>query len=214
MRSTTIMKLLYILGFLFLLFFPLQGFSWEVYNAGKDAVSIKTSDGVIIEDIVPAIVTTEIDHWVTHMGASYTASDTISITSGTVYKFLLKNTVDIGTHMTNFVFHSTQGDASIAFYEGSTMGDNGTEVIPRNNNRTYPDIAHVQVFYNASTTALGTQLEHDIITGGKHSGGSGGDVNEWILDQNTNYVLAYTNNSGSTDVVAYHFDFLEVGLLP
>ena len=208
------MRLLYILGFLSLLFFPLQGFSWPVYNASEDAISIKTSSGVVIEDVVPSIVTTEIDHWMTHMGVKYTSSDTISVASGAVYEFLIKNTVSTGTHMTLFELHSTQADAMIAFYEGSTVADNGTEVTPRNNNRVYPDASEVQVFTNASTTALGTELEHDIITGGKQSGGSGGDVNEWVLSQSTNYIITYTNNSGQADIVSYHFDFLEVGLLP
>lgn len=186
----------------------------EVEVASGGSVSLKSSDGIIIEDVVPSIVTTEIDHWMTHMGTSYTSSDTISVGAGDTYKFLIKNIVDTGTHMTTFEFHSTEGDASIAFYEGSTVADNGTEVTPKNNNRQYADASSVQVFINISTTASGTQLEHDIITGGKQSGGSGGDVEEWIFKQYTAYTLTYTNNSGSADVVSYHFDFLEVGLLP
>lgn len=202
--------LISIIVFLYLCSFVYAG----VDIVGGGASRIKTSDGSVIEDILPSIVTTEVDHWMTHMGASYTSSDTLSVAAGGVYEFLIKNTVGIGTHMTRFEFHSTQGDASIVFYEGSTVADNGTEVTPRNNNRTYTDSSNVQVFTNASTTALGAQLEHDIITGGKKSGGQGSDVNEWILDQNTNYIITYTNNSGQADVISYHFDFLEVGLLP
>ena len=196
----------------FLCFSTLANAEVQVANGGS--VSLKSSDGIIIEDVVPSIVTTEIDHWMTHMGASYTVSDTLSIAAGATYGFLVKNTVDTGTHMTRFEFHSTEGDASIAFYEGSAIGSNGSEVTPRNNNRNYSDSANVQVFINTSTTALGTQLEHDIITGGKQSGGSGGDVEEWVFKQYTAYTFSYTNNSGQADVISYHFDFLEVGLLP
>lgn len=186
----------------------------ETRVTGGADVSIKTSGGTVIEDILPSIVTTEIDHWITHMGAAYTASDTLSVGAGVTYEFLVKNTVNTGTHMTDFEFHSTQGDASISFYEGSTVASDGDEITPRNNNRTYSDISNVQVFTNASTTALGLQLEHDIITGGKHSGGRGGDVREWVLAQSTAYIIAYTNNAGQADIISYHFDFLEVGLLP
>jgi hypothetical protein len=186
----------------------------EVEVVGGGTVSLKSSDGVIIEDVIPSIVTTELDHWMTHMGAAYTSSDTISIPAGATYKFLMKNIVDAKTHMARFSFNSTQADAAIAFYEGSTVGDNGTEITPRNNNRNFADASNVQVFINASTSALGTQLEHDIITGSKQVGGSGGDVDEWIFKQYTTYVITYTNNSGSADVISYHFDFLEVGLLP
>ena len=186
----------------------------ETRVTGGADVSIKTSGGVIIEDILPSMVITTIDHWLVHTGVSYTASDTVSVPSGASYTFYLRNTVSTGTHMTVYSFVSTQGDASVNFYEGSTVADDGDIVPPRNNNRTYSDSAEVEVFANASTTALGTQLEHDIITGGKQSGGSGGSVDEWVLDQNTDYSIVYTNNSGQADVVSYHFDFLEVNLLP
>lgn len=186
----------------------------ETRVTGGADVSIKTSSGIIIEDILPSMVITTIDHWLVHMGVSYTASDTLSVPAGATYEFYLRNNVSTGTHMTTYSFVSTQGDAAIDFYEESTVAFNGATSIPRNNNRTYSDSAEVEVFTNASTTALGLQLEHDIIIGGKQAGGSGGSVDEWVLNQNTNYVIRYINNSGQADMISYHFDFLEVNLLP
>lgn len=181
---------------------------------GGGGVVLRTSTGETIEDILPSIVTTSIDHWIVHMGASYTASDTLSVPAGATYEFYIRNNVSTGTHMTTYSFVSTQGDAAIDFYEGGTVAFNGATSVPRNNNRNYSDSAEVEVFTNASTTALGLQLEHDIIIGGKQAGGSGGSVDEWVLNQNTIYIIRYINNSGQADVISYHFDFLEVNLLP
>ena len=190
--------------------------SWAASTTvvGGPDTSIKTSGGVVIEDVVPSLVTTEIDHWMAHVGAAYLLSDFMIIPAGGSTEFLFRNTTSSGSHMQHFIFISTQADAEISLYESSTVAFVGTTTVMRNANRNYPDSSEIQVFINASTTDLGVQLEHDIITGTKQTGGSGGSTHEWILAEDTDYIIQYINNSGQEDHMTYHFDFLEVGLLP
>lgn len=190
-------------------------YSWaeQTRDPGPD-VGIKVSDGTIVQDIIPSIVVTDVDHWIAHQGAAYIVSDAITVGATDNYEFLFRNLTSDGTHLVHFTFTSTQGDAEITLYENSTVAFVGVTSLPHNANRNYADVSEVIVFTNTSTTAFGTQLEHDIITGGKQSGGSGGSTHEWVLAEDKNYVINYVNNSAQADTITFHLDFLELNLLP
>jgi len=97
------------------------------------------------------------------------------------------------------------GDAELYIYEGSTTSG-GTPFTPINRNRNYAasNTSQVAMVIAPTVSALGTQLDAQIIPGGvgkKSGGGTAGSL-EYVLKPLTTYLFRLTNVNG-TDHAAY-----------
>lgn len=103
----------------------------------------------------------------------------------------------VGTEVDHFLRHI------------GTVTANGTAVSFRNENRNAPD-TFAGTFYKGSTVTVdGTQLQHNLISGSKTTGGSAkGD--EVVLKANTNYVLKYVNSNVQDDKISFDIVFLDI----
>jgi hypothetical protein len=164
-------------------------------------------------DINGSVITTEIDHWIVHKGASYTVSGFVTVPASDVKYFQIKNTTSGGTHLRGFHFVSTQGNAKIEIYEGTTVTSDGEALTVINQNRNFVNGAEVAVFKNTSTSADGTFLTGDLLVGSKQSGGALNQEVEWILKEDIIYTFKYTNIATSNDDIHFDFWFLETNLL-
>lgn len=91
------------------------------------------------------------------------------------------------------------GDAELYIYEGSTTSG-GTPFTPINRNRNYAvsNPSQIAMVIAPTVTALGTQLDAQILPGGtgkKSGGGTAGSL-EYVLKPLTTYLFRLTNVNG------------------
>ena len=175
--------------------------------------------GNIIADTVgQSLVITDIDHYLIHKGLSFIYSDTLTVPatgSGTnVANFIILNTTVDEVHLKAFSFSSAQADAEIILYHGTTDNDDGTPIIPHNKNfiSTNTSTASIDLNPTGIVTPVGSQVQHFILTGGKHSGGlADSGAEEYVMKQNEKVLLRYTNNAAQSDTVSFTITTLDVG---
>ena len=101
---------------------------------------------------------------------------------------------------------STSGDkVTIAFYEGVIMTV-GTGMTAYNHNRNSVIVPTAIVKHTPTVTNTGTLIAQGYIgggtgVGGSRSGGERGDINEWVLKPNTQYLLRLTNGSSAANII-------------
>jgi hypothetical protein len=182
---------------------------------GNPDVRVVDSLGNVYEDAIPSkcMPTIEIDHFFTHAGATFSNSDTDTVIQATSKDFLIISPAANESHLITFHFTSTQANAEIVLYEEPTTTDNGSALTLFNKNRKSSNVAETQLFQDPTVTggSEGLQLEHDLIVGGKQSGGSDFSETgeEWVLKANTKYLIRYNNNSNQDDVIDWKITFLE-----
>ena len=182
---------------------------------GTPDVRVVDSAGNVYEDVIPTncMPVIEIDHYFTHAGTTFTCSEATLVASETTKYYLIKAPSCGNSHMIHYEFISTQSNADIILYESPTTTDDGSQLSMYNRNRASVKTAHTEVWEDPTIDGAqyGTHLDHDLITGGKQSGGGvfteGGQ--EWILKQSLHYLIAYTNNANQEDKVSHKFTFLE-----
>ncbi len=182
---------------------------------GNPTVKVSDNAGNIYEDVIPShsMPTIEIDHLFTHMGVTFTCSEVSAVASESIKYYLIKAPSCGDSHLIHYEFVSSQADADIVLYEAPTTTDDGAQMNIRNRNRGSSKTALTEVWQNPTVSGggEGAHLDHDLIIGGKQSGGGtfeeGGQ--EWILKAGTNYLIEYTNNANQEDKISHKFTFLE-----
>ena len=182
-------------------------------------VIIMDLNGDQISDVVPAVVTTEIDHWIIHLGLSFIASEVLKDASavtaaGGIADFIIVNTTAFEVHLKDFEFKSTEGDAELIFYKGVTTSDDGAAIALNNKNFNSDFTSDATIELDPTTVNIGsaTHIQHFDLTGGKKEGGlAGSGVEEYVLKQNEKCLLRYINNAPNADRVSYKLTALNVG---
>jgi hypothetical protein len=180
---------------------------------GNPDVRIVDSAGNVYEDAIRSrcLPTIDIDHFFTHAGATFSSSDTDTVLATTAKDFLIITPANNEVHLINWHFTSTQAASEIVLYEEPTTSADGSLLTLFNKNRNSAKTAEVRIYQDPTVSDDGTQLEHDLIVGGKQSGG--GNFNEsgeeWVLKKNTKYLIKYNNNSNQDDVMDWKISFLE-----
>lgn len=95
-------------------------------------------------------------------------------------------------------------------YEGTTVSANGTTVIPLNMNRTSLAKAVAVLTHAPTVTAVGTEIDYQLVTGNRTVGGVGesGRV-EFLLAPDTNYLFRLINSSGVANTLGYTMEWNE-----
>lgn len=166
----------------------------------------------MVDSIGYSAVTVDIDHYLIHIGATWIHSDTVSVANGANKDFYIKNGTTGKIHVKDFSFTSTQGNAVVIMYSTPTTTANGTLQTWINKNLgLQANTPYSSIYQDPTVTAVGTQLEHFQIVGGKQSGGSvpgGGD--EWVIPESTNILLRYTNNGPNADTMSFSIKVLDI----
>jgi len=161
------------------------------------------SGGRVTIDFVTALV---------HVGKVFRISMYDAALADTNSQELLIQVGDNEIHINVTV--SVLGDFEVFLFEGTTVSDDGTPVVPLNLNRTSSLVSAGTFSTSPTITGDGTELAHAVLPGGQRNqaienevGGDG----EVILAPNTIYLLRSTNFSGgasrvSTSIVFYEPD--------
>ena len=177
-------------------------------------VTLVDENGVPVNDVVPSIVTTEIDHYIIHKGCSFIFSDSFTIAAGATLSFIMLNDTALDVHLKTFVVTSSQANAEVFLYNGSTSDDMGTSLTFHNQNFSSVKTTNVQLGHTPANLVNPAHVQHFLITGTKQSGGlADSGVEEYVMAQNSKVVLAVQNNSGQPDVVDVKIAVLDVGQL-
>ena len=182
----------------------------------KDVVVMDNAGNIIADSVGRSLVITEIDHYIIHRGASFLASDTISVASAGTADFVISNTTTTEVHLKDFNFTSTEGDATIVFYKGVTANADGTLLGLNDKNfiTANSSVATMRLDPTGVNIGAATQILHISLTGGKKVGGTAASGSEeFVLKQNEKCLLRYTNNAVAADTVSYTTTLLDVGAL-
>ena len=180
------------------------------------------SEGNQITDVIPSLVSTEVDHWLIHMGVAFEHSAFHTVpANGGVLDHIMVNTTDLPVHLSAFLITSTQGDATLTFYQGVTSDDLGDPVALHNKHFDSPNTATLTVGHGDAITPIanlvvpaGTERKCFLLTGAKKEGGTlPSGIDEFILKKDEKCLLRYVNNSNTDDVIVMDIGTLDVGLL-
>lgn len=136
-----------------------------------------------------------------HSGDFYSSS---VISEGILDDASLELLINVGHYEAHAAIVIKSEGYSIAnVYEGTTVSAEGTEQAVVNQKRSSTKTAKTQIFLSPTIIADGTEIASGVIfagEGGKAIGGSNGQGprsgTEWILKQNTTYLIRLTNKSG------------------
>jgi len=159
----------------------------------------------------PAI-TVDVNHQRNHDGRAWFAykvyPDSAKLADAASINIVLAAASGVIPHMT--VDALCLGDAEFYIYEG-TSATGGTAFTPINRNRNYTTSSQVAMIVNPTVTALGTQIDAQILPGGsgKKSGGGAAGSLEYVLKPLTNYLFRLTNVNGTAHAASLQLEWYE-----
>lgn len=139
-------------------------------------------------------------HHETHCGDRYLTSyiEDVSAPSGTAELLVIvPNEVGAKRYHTEFVV-TTESEARLEVFEGPTVTANGTAISNYNRERDSVNTSSLAVYHTPTTTADGTRIDAVHWGSGRSSGGSG-RTDEWVLGNNTAYLVRVTNYSATAN---------------
>ena len=170
-------------------------------------------DQVIAGADAPVIMV-DVNHQRNHDGRAFyaykIAPDSAPLAALASIDIVLASPAGVYPHLT--VDGLCLGDAELYIYEGtSTTG--GTAFTPINRNRNYAisNPSEVAMVINPTVTAVGTEIDAEIIPGGggkKSGGGTAGSL-EYVLKPLTNYLFRLTNVNGTAHAASLTLEWYE-----
>lgn len=175
------------------------------YHAdGTEGASISGTDYAAgksgIDAVTEALICIDYEHHEIHNGSEYRAGFQKDIPNGgtAVYSITTPNT----TRWLHFKLAvDVELEAQIAFYENPDSVTGGTAITPKNANRNSVNTSGATCSTDPTYT-IGSAIPLGMLVegSGKSSGGDSASANEWVLKQNTTYVVVVTNQAtGATN---------------
>jgi len=169
--------------------------------------------GVDFDDVESGLVTVDHAQHELNLGqvffASYATPDGSPLADDAAVDLLIK-TASKKAHLT--FSGSSEGNAELQFYEGTTTSDDGTSVTPQHMDRTSNVPTSITTFHTPTVTAVGTLVYDRWIVAGDGGGADGGRLRsnrEWILAPNTNYMVRVINRAGNNQHADASVSFYE-----
>jgi len=137
------------------------------------------------------------DHHEIHEGDAYSVAYDADVAAGQTLILLIvtPNT----TKWCNMLYSCTgEAEATLVFSEGATVSANGTAITARNRNRNVSGASTTLCYHTPTVTNAGTTIDTDHFGSGRQSGGLTRGDNEWLLKQNSKYLVTITSQSVST----------------
>lgn len=136
------------------------------------------------------------EHSKIHDGVGYQCTIKLTVVKSTSAEILLVNPSLNFPHLRNFSVKASSAPGTVDLYKGTTVSANGTAQAIKNCNNNSSNVPDLAIYLSPTITANGEEIDADLILGDKTTGGNIKEVvQEWILAQNTNYLLRYTNTS-------------------
>ena len=173
-------------------------------------VMVVDSDGniIAIDAATRAIATIEWEHYQIHEGKTFTVLEVTDLGNGAV-RDILGVTPDTTewAHLVWEIEHELE--TSIQFYQDTTYSDNGTAISSINRNGNSTNIATTLVYHSPTITNVGTLIGTIQQGSGKKAGGSDRLANEFILKQNTAYLIRITNLTANNNLIFMKLNWYE-----
>ena len=143
-----------------------------------------------------ALVTIEYEHHELHDGSMFRCGEEVALANaGTRVIHILTPNTTKWAHLQYSI--SNTMEAEFEWYEEPTVTGAGTPIPSYNRNRNSLTAATTLFYHTPTTTANGTLLATRREGVGKTAGGSARGVSEWILKQNTSYMIVLTSRGGA-----------------
>jgi len=153
-----------------------------------------------VDNSTETLQTITYEHHEIHSGSHFNYCDySLNESSGAIIEFIM--TVSNTTTWTHLVFdaYASEG-ATIELYEGTTGVTGGTVITPRNNNRNSSTVSTITLVKDpAAITSDGVRAAGFLAGGGRTAGFASRD-NEYVLMQNTSYLVRITSLAVSNDI--------------
>lgn len=159
------------------------------------------------------------EHHEIHCGDSYTAHNVADLGNGATLDYIIIvpnwGAVDgsnPGANQAIKLAHwllqiSGESETDVLFYESPTVTANGTALAVRNRNRNSNNTDFLEIYQGATVSAVGTELEHERFGSGKLVGGLLNRADEWVLKNNTTYLVRVINLTTSLNYHALKFQY-------
>ena len=159
-------------------------------------LSDSDGDAIGIDPMTRVINTIEYEHHEIHAGSMFRAGEEVALSNaGTRVIHILTPDTTKWAHLVYNISNTLETE--FEWFEAPTVTGNGTAVASYNRNRNSLTAATTLVFHTPTTTADGTLLSTRREGLGKTAGGTARSVAEWILEQNTSYMLRLTSRGGA-----------------
>jgi len=166
-----------------------------IFTINSVNVSYVTNDELITSINNDELVTIDFSHEKIHDGLHWKtgyADQSMSINDVIEMLFVTSNSTE-WAHFT--LVGKTTGGAIVSFYEGTTVTNNGTPTTTYNRNRNSLNASSTLVFHTPTITADGIKIAEKWVGEEDKKSDIGGDsrgASEFILKQNTNYLIRLT----------------------
>ena len=182
----------------------------------RGLISNTVSRVVRLDASTHAIETISYPHHEIHSGSSFTHQDVVDLTLGQVFDIRLL--IPVNPRKPHLVFEfEVESQTQWFFYETVVIDIAGNVRVGVNRNRVPPllvAIPHIDEVLaanigaaNGNTDITGISFELHGITGTKKSGGSGGDRDEWVMEEEITYCLRFIADVAGW--VSYKFNWYE-----
>ena len=182
----------------------------DVLVSGNPELMVVDSDGdiITIDENTGAIATIEWEHHQLHEGNTFTILEVTDLGNGAVRDILVvsPDTTE-WAHLVWEIEHELE--TSIQFYRDTTYTDNGTEITSFNRNGNSTNTATTLVYHTPTITNVGTLVGTIQQGNGKKAGGSDRTSNEFILKQNTAYLIRINNLTVNNDIIFMKLNWYE-----
>jgi len=159
----------------------------------------RSSDGTAqplrLDRATNTLQTIDYEHHEIHSGSYYRAGFQKDIPNGGTATFAI-TTPNTTTWLHFRPAVEVELEATIMIYENPTSITGGTAVTPKNANRNSTNTSGATCVSDCTYDTTGAVvLGNQVLGSGKNSGGDGQSQFEWVLKQNTTYLMVVTNNA-------------------
>jgi hypothetical protein len=164
------------------------------------------------------LITISPEHHEIHCGDSYEGIYTGDLANGASITFAvivpnegLSETFP-GEDQTTKQYHAkvlidSEAEILMSFYEGATVSANGTAINQFNRNRNYQLTDFLGFFVTPTVTNTGTLIYQRRQGSGRTIGGDYSRANEWILKDNTIYLITISNETNTNNWYNIEIDY-------
>lgn len=180
----------------------------KVWLLDKNGEPIGVDELLVQDPMSGKLVTIEYEHFQIHEGFMFTVLEVTDLTNGAVRDLLVVSpNTTTWAHLVWEIEHELE--TSIQFYYDTTYSAIGTEVGSYNRNGNSPNVATTLVYHTPTITDVGTLIATIQQGDGKKAGGADRLSNEFVLKQNTVYLVRITNLTASNNLISVKFNWYE-----
>ena len=160
-----------------------------------------------------ALITIPVEHHEIHCGDSYEAMYHVDLANGATQDFLIVVPNETGTGQDQKLYHckcimDSEAEVSVSIYEGATASANGTAITSVNRNRNSTNTDTLGIYHTPTITSVGTLLWGPWHLGSaKTIGGNRSRDSEYVLKNNTVYLVRIINQTTGVNYINVEFDY-------